>query len=149
MIDFYIEERVTPVAKEKYFVLWMEKDGKKCFVDDTFDYLDEESDAELQKKMAQLYSTDGVYYGSEDDIVEFADRIRNNNYHFGPMSDIILCDLPIDNTNFDKFYLFIGRIVETGEEFKFCIYDIMNPEIARAKIGLLLKERKKVNNYSF
>lgn len=149
MISFYIEETETPVAKEKYFVLWMKKDGKKYFVDDTFDYLDEESDAELQKKMAQLYSTDGVYYGSEDDIVEFADRIRNNNYHFGPMSDIILCDLPIDNTNFDKFYLFIGRIVETGEEFEFCIYDIMSPEISRAKIDLLLKERKKVNNYSF
>ena len=123
----------------------MKKDGKKYFVDDTFDCLTEESDAELQKKMAQLYSTDGVYYGSEDDIVEFADRIRNNNYHLALWSD-----LQLDGTlGSDKYYVFFGRILETKEKFKFCIYDIMSPEIARAKIGLLLQERKKVNNYSF
>lgn len=145
MISFYIEETETPVAKEKYFVLWMKKDGKKYFVDDTFDYLTEESDVEFQKKMAQLYSTDGVYYGSEDDIVEFTDRIRNNGYHLAMWSDLQL----VDTLGSDNFYLFIGRIVETGEEFEFCIYDIMSPEISRAKIGLLLKERKKVNNYSF
>lgn len=139
MISFYIEETETPVAKEKYFVLWMKKDGKKYFVDDTFDYLTEESDVEFQKKMAQLYSTDGVYYGSEDDIVEFTDRIRNNGYHLAMWSDLQL----VDTLGSDKFYLFFGRIVETGEEFEFCIYDIMSPEIARAKIGLLLKERKK------
>lgn len=139
MIGFYIEETETPIAKEKYFVLWMEKDGKKYFVDDTFDYLAEESDAELQKKMAQLYSTDGVYYGSEDDIVEFADRIRNNGYHLAMWSDLEL----VDTLGSDKYYVFFGRIVETKEKFKFFIYDIMSPEISRAKIGLLLKERKK------
>lgn len=138
MIDFYIEERVTPIAKEKYFALWMEKDSKKYFVDDTFDYLDEESDAELQKKMAQLYSTDGAYYGSEDDIVEFADRIRNNGYHLALWSDLQLDD----TLGSAKYYVFFGRILETKEKFKFCIYDIMNPEISRAKIGLLLNEQK-------
>lgn len=143
MIDFYIEETETPVAKEKYFVLWMKKNGKKYFVDDTFDYLAEESDAELQKKMAQLYSTDGVYYGSEDDIVEFADRIRNNNYHLATWSDLQL----VDTLGSDKYYVFFGRILETKEKFKFCIYDIFSQEISRAKIGLLLKEQK-MNNYS-
>ena len=95
--------------------------------------------------MAQLYSTDGVYYGSEDDIVEFTNRIRNNNYHFESWSDLKFCN-PL---GYNTYYLFIGRIVETGDEFEFCIYDIMNPEISRAKIGLLLQERKKMNNFSF
>lgn len=145
MISFYIEETETLVAKEKYFVLWMEKNGKKFFVDDVWHYFAEETNERLQKEMAQLYSTDGVYYGSEDDIVEFTNRIRNNNYHFESWSDLKFCN-PL---GYNTYYLFIGRIVETGEEFEFCIYDIMNPEISRAKIGLLLKERKKMNNYSF
>lgn len=139
MISFYIEETETLVAKEKYFVLWMEKNGKKFFVDDVWHYFAEETNERLQKEMAQLYSTDGVYYGSEDDIVEFTNRIRNNNYHFESWSDLKFCN-PL---GYNTYYLFIGRIVETGEEFEFCIYDIMNPEISRAKIGLLLQERKK------
>lgn len=116
---FYIEERVTPIAKEKYFALWMKKNGKKYFVDDMFDYLDEESDAELQKKMAQLYSTDGVYYGSEDDIVEFADRIRNNNYHLALWSDLQL----VDTIGSDKYYVFLEEylIQKKNSSFVFMI----------------------------
>lgn len=139
MISFYIEETETPVAKEKHFVLWMKKDGKKFFIDDVWDYFAEETDERLQREMAQLYSTDGAYYGSEDDIVEFADRIRNNDYHFEACSELSIAI----RSGSDKYYQFFGRIVETGEEFEFCIYDIMNPEISRAKISLLLKERKK------
>lgn len=89
--------------------------------------------------MAQLYSTDGAYYGSEDDIVEFADRIKNNDYHFEACSELRIAD----SSGSDKYYVFFGRIVETGEFFEFYIYNLWSPEIARAKIGLLLKERKK------
>lgn len=139
MISFYIEEKEAPISKGKYFVLWMEKDGKKFFVDDKWDYLSEEAVARFQKKMAQLYSTDGAYYASEDDIVEFTDRIRNNNYHLESWSGLKL----VCNPGFDKHYMFCGRIVETMEHFNFHIYDIWNHEITRAKIVLLLKERRK------
>lgn len=139
MISFYIEETETPVAKEKYFVLWMKKDGKKFFIDDVWHCFVEETDERFQKEMAQLYSTDGAYYGSEDDIVEFADRIRNNDYHFEACSELSLAVC----SGSDKYYQFFGRIVETGEFFEFYIYNLWSPEISRAKIISLLKERKK------
>lgn len=138
MISFYMEETETPVAKEKYFVLWMEKDGKKFFIDDVWHCFVEETDERFQKKMAQLYSTGGAYFGSEDDIVEFTDRIRNNEYHLEARSNLKFGD-DIGNNN---YYIFFGEIAETNEGFYFCIYDIMSPEISRAKIALLLKERK-------
>lgn len=139
MISFYIEE--TPRVKDNpdHFVLWMEKDGKKYLIDGVWGRLSEESDEIFQKEMAQLYSTDGAYYGSEDDIVEFADRIRNNDYHFEACSELSIAV----RSGSDKYYQFFGRIVETGEFFEFYIYNLWSPEISRAKIGLLLKERKK------
>ncbi len=137
MIGFYIEEKESPIAKEKFFVLWMEKDGKKFFIDNTWDYLSEEADARFKKKMAQLYSTDGVYYGSEDDIVEFTDRIRKNNYHLESWSKYTVSRIYNDHR------VFSGRIIETMERFEFHIYDVWSPEILRAKICFLLKERKK------
>ena len=139
MISFYIEETPKVMGNPDRFVLWMEKDGKKYFVDDAWYYVSEEDEARFQKKMAQLYSTGGVYFGSEDDIVEFTDRIRNNEYHLEARSNLKFGD-DIGNNN---YYIFFGEIEETSEGFYFCIYDIMSPEIARAKIGLLLKERKK------
>lgn len=145
MISFYIEETPKVMDNPDRFVLWMEKDGKKYFVDDTWYYVSEEDEARFQKKMAQLYSTGGAYFGSEDDIVEFTDRIRNNDYHLESRSNLKFGD-DIGNNN---YYIFFGEIEETSEGFYFCIFDIMNPEIARAKIDLLLKERKKVNDYSF
>lgn len=137
MISFYIEETATPVAKEKYVNLCMEKDGKKYVVDAAWEPLTIESDTRFQETMAQLYRTGGVYCGSEEDIVEFTDRIRSNNYHLEPCSQFSKM------FTHNNYYTFFGRIIETKESFEFCIFDIMSPEIARAKIGLLLKERKK------
>lgn len=71
--------------------------------------------------MAQLYSTGGVYYGTEDDIVEFANRIRDNDYHFESRTNLKFGD-DIGNSN---YYIFFGEILETNEGFYFCIYDIM------------------------
>jgi hypothetical protein len=139
MISFYIEK--TPRVKDNpdHFVLWMEKDGKKYLIDGVWDCLSEESDEIFQKEMAQLYSTDGAYYGSEDDIVEFADRIRNNDYHFEACSELRI----VYSASSDNHYVFFGRVVETGEFFEFYIYNLWSSEISRAKIGLLLQERKK------
>lgn len=137
MISFYIEETATPVAKEKYVNLCMEKDGKKYIVDCAYIPLTIESDTRFQETMSQLYSTDGAYCGSEEDIVEFTDRIRSNDYHFEEWSQFGKM------LTHNSYYAFFGRIIETKEEFEFRIFDVTSPEIARAKIDLLLKERKK------
>lgn len=137
MISFYTEETATPVTKEKYVYLCMEKDGKKYIVNVAHGPLTIESDTRFQETMAQLYSTDGAYCGSEESIVEFTDRIRSNDYHFEEWSQF--CNFLIHNS----YYAFFGRIIETKEEFEFRIFDVTSSEIARAKIDLLLKERKK------
>lgn len=137
MISFYAEETVTPITKEKYVNLWMEKDGEKYLADYEYGHLSVENDTKFQETMAQLYSTDGVYCGSEEDIVEFTDRIRSNDYHLESWSQF--SKVLIHNS----YYAFFGRIIETKEEFGFHIFDVTSPEISRAKIDLLLKERKK------
>lgn len=105
MISFYIEETPKVMDNPERFILWMEKDGKKFFIDDTWYYVSEEDEARFQKKMAQLYSTDGAYFGSEDDIVEFTDRIRNNEYHLEVRSNLKFGD-DIGNSN---HYIFLEK----------------------------------------
>lgn len=126
MISFYVKERTT-LNNGQYVELWMRRDGydKDVFVDGYLkDYFSQyEIDLTFDQEMASLYSTGGVYYSitNSESIKEFTDRVRKNDYH-------------LKSAN-----LTYGDIVETHESFCYRIYDINNPVIASAKIGLMLK----------
>lgn len=50
MLSFYIEETPKVMDNPERFILWMEKDGKKFFIDDAWYYVSEADDARFQKK---------------------------------------------------------------------------------------------------
>lgn len=143
MISFYTKERTTPVNTQ-YLELWMRREnGQKDVLVDSLiksNFTQDEIDMLFEYKMASLYDTGGVYCTIDgfDDIKQFADKVWKNDYH------LTLADLKYgDDRGHYGFYDFYGNIVETHESFYYRIYDIFNPVIASAKIGLVLKTQSQ------
>lgn len=143
MISFYIKERTAP-ANTQYVELWIRRENgrKDVFVDSLIksDFTQDEIDLIFEQEMASLYSTGGVYctFDGFDDIKQFADKVWKNDYHL-TLANLTYGD---DRGNYG-FYNFYGDIVETHESFCYRIYDINNPVIASAKIGLMLKTQSQ------